>query len=486
MSSKQPEIKELNADLVVVGAGGGGMSAAVSAAQLGVKNIIILEKKHAPGGNALWPPSPIFVQFEGGAHVNRVPSYSQVDKILSKSKDIVAEMDEDFRRAMEWSHWRANPRLVRSLIKNAVNTVQWLIDIGAPPATPGATPPGALVKLLIKIAKEMNIQIITDMGANKLLTDNQGKINGIMAEGKAGQIKINTKSVIMSTGGFLGNKELMKKYFHSYTDNIYDEIFIAGMAHNGDALLMASELGACVEGTCAFEWEGNRYPWLTMSSAIVDAVDNYLHQEPIWINKHGERFADETNWNATNTVYLQPQKAYYTIFDEAIKQKMINGPHMTRSDIPYAERLEKELKEQGAKGRVLVSESLDEIAEFIGVNGEVLKANIDEYNEFCDKGHDDLFAKNPKFLIPLRTPPYYCIRCGLNMILSRGPLKVSERMEVVDKDSNPIPGLYAAGVDIGGTDSDTYCFDLPFHSYAFSVSSGRCAAINAINYLEGK
>jgi fumarate reductase flavoprotein subunit len=251
---------------------------------------------------------------------------------------------------------------------------------------------------------------------------------------------------------------------------------------------MAMEIGASDRGTVAFEWNANRFPWLSMQlpyyiSAIVEIMDSGRHPSPIWVNQNGKRFADESNSQSVNSLYTQLRQVCHTIFDESIKQKILSQPPVLEMDTPLPVRLEQELAEQAERGRVKVSDSWNEIAKFIGVRPEVLKATIDEYNSLCDKGYDSDFLKDAEHLIPLRNPPYYAIESRLNMLLTRGPLKVSHRMEVLDKEFNPIPGLYAAGVDIGGTDTDTYCSLLQAHSTGFTISSGRIAAENAVKYI---
>ena len=93
-----------------------------------------------------------------------------------------------------------------------------------------------------------------------------------------------------------------------------------------------------------------------------------------------------------------------------------------------------------------ISESLKEIAHWISADPAVLKAAIDEYNAACDEGHDRLFAKQPEHLIPVRTPPFYALKCSSIFLDTIGGIKINERMEVISQTGKPITGLYAAGV----------------------------------------
>jgi len=484
----------ITSDLVVVGGGAGGLAAAVAAAEKGIK-VTVLEKYHAPGGNALFAVSLFAAESQ-----------------LQKNAGIQALRDTFFKRAMEWSHWRADGRLIRTLIDKSGETIDWLQEKGVkferitlpesnqkspqmlfPPTADypfpfwaggvkrGARSIGdAVIKVLIENCRQLDVKILCDTRAKQILTDKAGQVIGVLAQSQENDISINSKTVIISTGGFLGNKELMKKYFHSYTDDLYDDIYLWGLPHMGDGLLMAQEIGANTDGTVAFEWEGNKFPWLPVGSSVFHLTENH---NCIWVNKKGERFVDESEGSALNSLYRQLHKTFYVVFDEKIKQALYSEASNRSINRITPIEADKELQLQVEKGRVKIDNSLEEIAKWIGADSKVLRSTIDEYNSFCNKGHDDIFLKNPANLIALNDQPYYAIKCCLNMILTRGPLKVSCYMEVINKEDNPIPGLYAAGVDIGGTDSDTYCGTLSGHSLSFALNSGRIAAESAVKYI---
>ena len=122
----------------------------------------------------------------------------------------------------------------------------------------------------------------------------------------------------------------------------------------------------------------------------------------------------------------------------------------------------------------------------MGLAPDSLMATIDEYNELCDGGHDAMFFKDPKFLLPLRNPPFYALKCHQGFHGTVGGIKINHRMEVLNKSDLPIPGLFAAGADTGGWEGDTYCLKLSGSAFAFALSSGRIAGENALNYATGK
>jgi fumarate reductase flavoprotein subunit len=127
---------------------------------------------------------------------------------------------------------------------------------------------------------------------------------------------------------------------------------------------------------------------------------------------------------------------------------------------------------------------VEELAGKIGVNQAALKATVEEYNGFCSKGHDDLFAKNPKYLRPLKGPRFYAVKARTIFLGTLGGIKINHNTEVVDKKDNVIPGLYAAGFDAGGMYGDSYHVKAASGASAgFALCSGRIAGRHALRYL---
>jgi fumarate reductase flavoprotein subunit len=484
------KIQNLKANIVIIGGGGGGLAAAVAAAEKQA-SVIVLEKRGAPGGNAL-----------------RAGNVFAAESRLQKQLGIDTRRDEFFRKAMDHAHWKINPRLVRVLVDKSANTIQWLEEKGmefvqvtpvsisqAAPAAhfgkgPGTTGAG-VVRALVKSCEELGVRIICKARAKKLLTSEKGEVTGVLAEVKGEEVRITAKSVIIATGGFAGNNKLLRKYLPSYNEG---EMYFNGLPHKGDGLLMATEIGAATDfpsGTAVLEMQAPVFPWSPSLWCIARRPNT------IWVNKKGERFTDESIVflfpESSNSIYRQPGKTSYTLFDEKIKQIIVEeGLYPWRDHIrgvdnkSWPTRVDKDLQLQADKGRVKISDSCDEIAKWIGAAPEVLKATIDEYNSFCDQGYDEIFTKDRRYLLPLYTPPYYAIQCCIEFIVTHGGIKINHHMEVLDKQENPIPGLFAAGVDAGGTDSDTYNVNLPGHSFGFTINSGRIAGENAVKFIKAK
>ncbi len=133
---------------------------------------------------------------------------------------------------------------------------------------------------------------------------------------------------------------------------------------------------------------------------------------------------------------------------------------------------------------VFSGDSILDLAQKIGANPAVLQATIDEYNQFCEIGHDEMFAKEPQYLRPLKEPPYYALKVNTVFLGTLGGIKINHRMEVLDKRGRVIPGLYAAGADAGGLYGDSYCFkETSGAALGFAGNSGRIAGRNVLQYL---
>lgn len=471
-------LTNIEVDLVVIGGGGAGLPAAVSAQENGVSRIIILEKRAVLGGNAA-----------------RAWGLFATDSRVQKQALVEARSDDLFKTLINWSHWSINARMIRAFINKSAETVHWLekkgIEFNLLRYYPGQEPPvwhvpkgkGAqLVKVLGENCNDLGIQLQLQTQCKKILCSDEGNITGVIAEKAGEEFTINTKSVIIATGGYAGNPELLKQYCSYYDEHIQ----CIGLPHTGDGLLMGREIGASTEGLGLLHLE---WPHV---HGDPKAVLTTLAREPyaVYINKMGERFIDESQglhaFVSANAVLRQPEKVGYILLDDRMIQSIEkNGVILGRGkDRALFRRgmpgLQKELCNAAVtNNRVMISENWADLAGWIGAEPEVLKSNIDKYNKFCDSGYDQEFVKDPKYLVALSTGPFYAIKAELIFLQTVGGLKVNDRMEVLNHQNMPIPGLFAAGVDIGGWEPDTYCDALSGAAFGFSVNSGRIAGENA-------
>jgi fumarate reductase flavoprotein subunit len=494
-SDKMNSRKNMEAQIVVVGGGGAGLAAAVAAAEQGANNIIVLEKRGATGGTSAMASGPF------GA-----------ESPTQRRQAIIAPRDELFKRAMNWHHLKVNPRIVRAFIDKSGDTIRWLEDKGirfycvshSPKDSPltwhvskgnGAE----IMRVLNEECQKLGVKILLHTQAKKISAGIDGRINGVLAEGEGNELTITTKKVIIATGGFGGNQEWLKRYCPDYHDNMR----LSGLPNMGDGLAIAMEAGAATDGLGMIMVGGpvaGQAGRMKVGSGAneVPVVMTFITGEPstVWVNKKGRRFIDETvifnYYEAINSLVRQPEAVCYALLDTGII-KMINENGLTNlaSGYQYGEAqrsklppgLEKELQAQSDKGAIKISTSWDDIAGWIGVESSILKSTIEEYNNACDHGFDPIFAKDRTYLLPLRTAPFYAIKCGSGLLNTMGGIKVNEKMEVLDKEDNSISGLYAAGVDTGGWTSDTYCAVLPGTALGYALNSGRIAGENAVSSL---
>jgi fumarate reductase flavoprotein subunit len=400
---------------------------------------------------------------------------------------------------MGYAHWKTDPRIVRAFIDKSGDTIRWLEEKGIefeymPNYYPNQVPRAfqimkgggaAMIRTLTKECKDLGVQFLYQATAKKIVMNKKHQVTGVRTVMKGKEVILPGKSVIVATGGYAGSKELMKKYCPAFSEDLVQ----FGMPINtGDGLRMTVAAGAATEGLGLLQLIGPRFATSSYIAAIV------VEPNTIWLNKRGERFVDESlsfRWpEAANALARQPDKICYNVFDEKIKQIFMNEG-ISRGWIKYPTgtrmtELDKQMQAQLKKGEIRISGSWGEIAEWMGVAPRVLKTAIDEYNGFCDQGYDPIFIKDPKFLLPVRTPPFYALKCHQGFHGTVGGIKINHRMEVPDKNDQPIHGLFAAGSDTGGWQGDTYCLDLSGTTFAFAVSSGRIAGENALQYALGE
>jgi fumarate reductase flavoprotein subunit len=506
-SEGKTKTENLKADIVIIGGGGAGLAAAVAAAEKGCKSIIVLEKTGSPAGSTAM------------AH-----DIFGAESPVQKRAGVDARTDDLFKIAMEWAHWtKINPRLMRAFIDKSGDTIRWLEEKGLEFAIaqffPGQVPwvrhyivkgQGAqLMKTLRNNCHDFGVKVLTHARGQKIIRGEKGNVTGVVAATKEGELTITTKSVIITTGGYGNNKGMLKEYCPYYHDTMtYD----GPPSNTGDGIVMATEIGAATAGLGALNLHG---PFLSRRESLAMTVDAKGHDgaplrvrlselawEPytIWVNKNGRRFVDEA-YNLAffafgNTVALQPDGISYTLFDSKTMQMMekqglfrsgIFGIHTLHGFVSPAiplPGLEREVRGKEAEEvNLKISDSWNEIAKWMGAEPAVLKATIDEYNAACEQGHDALFVKDPKYLLPLRSAPYYAIRGHVAICDAYGGIKINENMEALDTDDNTIPGLYAAGSTAGCWESESYCYHLTGHLVGFALNSGRIAGENAVAYL---
>jgi fumarate reductase flavoprotein subunit len=488
-------MKQLKADVVVVAAGSAGLAAAVTAAQGGAK-VVVFEKASTPGGTS-----------------NQAEGIFAVESRLQRVKQIDLSKEDAFRIHMEFTHWRADPRLVRAYHDISASTIDWLEDLGlewmdvacygrgdnytwhlikthsgehqlTEKLGAGAT----LVKVLTDSAKKLGADLYLQTPAKKILRS-RDRVTGVLAEDRSGEvIEASADVVVVATGGFGDNPEWIKKYT-GYEHGV--DMFstrVPGLV--GDGIRMAWEVGAAQGQMMMHHYASGP------SLKQLNAVGFAFNHPNLAVNVQGNRFMNEEIMTRnlvffSNSLARQKDRCAYSLFDGATKRYYeevgLDFPGYGRpfvKAVNFDAELDKAL-DQGFDPTfdIFVADSLEEVAAKTGIPHDALLKTVDEYNEACDTGRDELFFKNPRYLRPVREPKFYVKKCILNGFGTLGGIKTNHRMEVLNKDLDIIPGLYAAGSDANELYGGDYAFILPGNTFGFAVNSGRIAGQSALEYL---
>lgn len=479
-------------DLVVVGGGGSGKSAALTAAQGGLR-VALLEKMAETGGTSIYA--------EGTAAFDS--SEQKERKVPKDEGKHFPSREEGFRRYTEYSHHRANPDVVRMQVDNTGETIDIMKSLGIvytdvsiyaydqPLELYTFHRPDGLGErvqaVLLRNCINAGVDIFTSTPAKKILMQD-GAVAGVQAlDSKGNTMNISCKAVILASGGFGNNPEMVEKYSWQHRNAHYTYQCVP-TENTGDGLTMALEVGADTDNLGAV-----MIIPCARTKTLTSHVSGAGSQPVLWVNKTGRRFASEhvamSFADAGNTLAKQPEGTVYSIIDsDTVKHLMEDGSDIGLGDfIEYhlkLTRLQAELDQDVAEGIAWKGDTIEELGKAVGLDPAVFAATVAEYNDACDKGHDPLFYKPAKFLRPVRKGPFYAINMAPSILVSDGGIRVNGDLQVTDKDYQPIPGLYAVGNEASGLYGDTYNLDVPGTANGFAHASGRVAARHAIKTIK--
>ncbi len=470
-------------DILVIGGGAAGLAAAAAAAEQGCR-VTVAEAMAAVGGNGLFPRG-VF----------------GVDSLLQRRKLVFADPDQIFTRCMEYSHWKIDGRIIRRLIDKSGDTISWLMDKGVEFCdvvhhTPNQAPEvfhitspqenagSVVIRCLKRFCLEHGVTLLTSTRGKKLLQAPDGTVIGAVLTQKDGtEREVYAKRVIVATGGFSGNREMVQRYYPNFR---WEQVPAGGgMRHPGDGVRMALEAGADIEGNFAMEIAAPKIKGYAPLNLVLGKP--YL----LWLNRFGRRFADEgIVYNfamAANAVMAQPESRVWVVFTQAQLDKALSDGRDMIELIhidPDAESQLPEAMEKAVAGGVMKkAQTPEELGDFIGCRAGAVSAALEEYNRFCRQGRDALFAKDCRYLLPMEEGPYYAIAAGADMLITHGGIRVNERFQALKPDYSVLPGLYMAGVDFGGADADVYNVEMSGHGFGFALNSGRMAGEDAAQSL---
>ena len=298
--------------------------------------------------------------------------------------------------------------------------------------------------------------------------DADGTVTGVFAQktGSEKYIKINAKAVIIATGDYLGNEDMMKFYAPQCVENGVQILSLdmdsAGNYTNiGEGHKMGAWAGAHIE-----QWHAPVIHHMG-GGAGPDGRGVIGNNGYLWLNLRGKRFMNEDipGQQLENQVELQPERKAYQFFDASWPEQLkyfpaAHGvacfyreeelPEYTASGLRINVRTQKDIDDAVADGRCLKADTIDELLSKIeGIDVDEAKKSIERYNELCAKGCDDDFGVAGSDMAAIDTPPFFCIKGDVGMSGINAGVMVDNRYRVIDTEGAPIPGLYAAGIQAG-------------------------------------
>ncbi len=475
-------------DLVVVGGGASGKSAALIAARAG-KNVVVIEKMPETGGLSVFA--------EGTAAFE-----SSVQKELGTprlSKYHFPTKQEGLDKIMGYSHQRANYEVARAFVENSAETIDIYRDLGVVYKTcdiAAEDDPNELwtfhlpeglgahcQEVLLDAIQKLEVDIFTETPAKELIIED-GRVVGVVAESDGEPLRIGGKAVILATGGMGSSPDRIFKYSW-FAPAAYNMNVLTPLQNVGDGLDLALSAGADPNTitTCPLLAAGGRD--MTMDSQVGGAGAN----PGVWINKTGHRFAAESvaeNLGDIGTYYgKQPGGIVWSILSQADVDRLVSeGSEIAIGEFVVYHKpmtgLLPELEAHLESGLVKKADTFEELAEQMGVPTDAFVETMAAYNEACERGVDEAYFKKPQYLRALVEPPFYGIPLATGTMGSAGGIKVNGDMQVITSDGDAIPGLYAVGLDATGLYGDSYNMEIPGCANGFAHTSGRIAARHAI------
>ena len=518
-SSSGEKTQEISTDVIVVGAGGAGLAAAASVLQKG-KQVLVIEKFPAVGGNTIRTGGPMnAANLEWQSSFSSLPGESQTlqDLCQMDESSIDEEYLEDFRKLKAEIQAYLEDRqagkdylfdsplwhriqtylggkrtdlqgnviygqydLVKILTDSALESIEWLEDVGVEfDKDHVEMPVGALwrrghkpvknqgyafVSALDTFVKNNGGQIITDTAVKELILEDS-KVVGVVAQGP-NQTKViaRAKAVVLASGGYGANTAMLKKY-NTYWAEIDDHIKTSNSpAITGDGIVLGESVGADLVGMGFSQM-------MPVSDPNTGGLFSGLQVPPanfLMVNQEGVRFVNEYSGRDTLTqAAIDNGSLFYLIADDEIKKTAYNTNQ---------EKLDKQVEE----GTLFRADTIEELALQIGVEPSLLKKTVDTYNSYVEAGHDPDFGKEV-FDLKVEVAPFYATPRKPAVHHTMGGLRIDTKTHVLNKEGQVIPGLYAAGEVAGGIHAGNR---LGGNSLTDIFTFGRIAGRNAVNDQE--
>ena len=466
------EDSTVDADVVVVGAGGAGMTAAITAAAEG-KSVVILESQSMVGGNS--------VRATGGMNAgktvyqdeNEFGESAGVEKTLKTAAEKYADNETITALAKtvseQWAAYQANPTgyfdsvelmeldtmiggkgindpdLVETLCENSADAIDWLDEHGItlhnvssfggasvkrihrPVNDEGkvVSVGSYMIPLLEENCEKAGVQILLNTTANEILTDANGAAAGIKATGSTGEtVTVNAKAVVLTTGGFGANLDMVVKYKPELKGFMTTNA--AGI--QGQGIEMAQAIGAATVDMDQIQI----HPTVEANTAAL-ITEGLRGDGAILINEEGQRFIDEVGTRDVVSAAEIAQTGSYSWL--VVDQAMVDASSVIQGYIK--------------KGYTVTGETYEELGEAMGVDAAAFAETMEKWNGYVEAKNDPDFGRT-SFANPLNTAPYYAVKVTAGVHHTMGGLKINANTEVLNEKGEVIPGLFAAGEVTGG------------------------------------
>lgn len=481
-------------DVVVIGAGMAGFSAACSAAEKGA-SVIMLEKTGIAN----------FRGIDYGAIGGSIQKEVGID-LTSRKEDVLQEV-------LRWGGHRGDYRVVKAWVDNSAEALDWAAnmlqahgitiapmpeemqvipdawyehfatdafqivpteDLLAEGGQAGYEPPFAIgwAKAFTAYAEELGVEIRFNVTAERLVREGDGPVTGVIYKDGSSHIRIDAKSVVLAAGGYGADTEMMDAFIPGHEEDVHN---ITTPAHNtGDGIRMGAWAGASIDPAphCPMYFDEGVEGLEHMPSIPL------TRQPWLYLNDFGERFCNEDMPYAyvCRAHNAQPRHMKWVIWDAKWET---DGPAMGmvvckdfRSPLHNPEEIQQFIEE----GTILSADTIDELlAKMEGIDQETAKATIEHYNELCAAGVDTDFGKRKQCLSSITEPPFYAVHSGTTLLITLGGLEINENQQVLDAEKKPIEGLWAAGNCSGSFFFDDYPITISGVSHGRACTGGRRA-----------
>ncbi|EMM0377702.1 flavocytochrome c [Pluralibacter gergoviae] len=411
-------------DVVVVGSGGAGLAAAIQAHDEGA-SVLIVEKMPTIGGNTI----------KASAGMNAAETRFQRVKGIQDSKELF------YAETLKGGGNKNNPELLQRFVENAPEAIEWLarrgimlnditttggmsIDRTHRPRD-GSAVGGYLISGLVRNVNKRGIDVMLDTEVDEILFDG-GEVRGVrLLTDEKEVITVQAKSVVVATGGFSANSQMVVKY----RPDLEGFVTTNHKGATGGGIALLERIGA----NTVDMGEIQIHPTVEQNTSYLIS-ESIRGGGAILVNQQGERFYNEmsTRDKVSAAIIALPEHYAYIVFDEHVRAK-------NRAADEYI-----------AKGLVTSASSPRELAATLGLGEDAFLATLERYNGFVAKQHDDDYGRTTALRAPINEGPFHAIRIAPGVHHTMGGVTVNTRTEVLNARQQVIPGAFAAGEVVGG------------------------------------